>query len=412
RYKMIFMVTSMEMTWARFHIPLCLAYSADGIHWTRPVHVNPVLRGVSDGGFSLFYDSDRRKYLLFVRRVPNLPRDISLYESYDLVNWEDCGRVLVPGDEHDPPEMYNFYHMTPFRYDSLFLRMVAAQYTSPISETYDTYNRHPDHPGTVYGRMEIQLAYSRDGRAWRRPVDRTPIVPCGPDGSPNAGQNLPAMMPIVKDGRTLVYFLAQRARHCHWNWISQRDQSMRDSGYAMLAIMPEDHWVSLDAGDREGSLLTKPMPFNDWKDLLINADAGPGARGAGGYVQAELITPFGQVVEGFGRGDCIAVTADGRDQPLRWKGPIGVGEIMPDHRGGLCIRFYLKNAKFYSFTVTEPDPDGEKAQYWANCRWCEVIKHKSDSWDRLSTEPAGGLSPHGGPGPERGQEKPGEMVVD
>ena len=56
------------------------------------MHVNPVLRGISDDRFSLIYDVDRRKYLLFTRRVPNLPRDISLFESHDLVNWEDKGR--------------------------------------------------------------------------------------------------------------------------------------------------------------------------------------------------------------------------------------------------------------------------------------------------------------------------------
>ena len=53
RYKMIFSVLGKEMTWARFHSPLNLAYSSDGIHWQRPVHVNPVLRGISDDCFSL-----------------------------------------------------------------------------------------------------------------------------------------------------------------------------------------------------------------------------------------------------------------------------------------------------------------------------------------------------------------------
>ena len=69
-------------------------------------------------------------------------------------------------------------------------------------------------------------------------------------------------------------------------------------------------------------------------------------------------------------------------------------------------------AKPITALVVEPDDDGKLAQYWSNARWCEIIKHKSDNWGRLSTAPAGGLPPHGGPGPERGQEKPGEMVVD
>ncbi|MDP7400224.1 MAG: hypothetical protein QF541_25400, partial [Lentisphaeria bacterium] len=121
RYKMIFQVRSKETFWAEFHSPLCIAYSADGIHWDRPQHVNPVLRGVNDFAWGVMYDPDRRKYLLFTRRVPNLPRDISLYESFDLVNWQDMGRVLVPGDEHDPPELFNFQSMTPFLYEDFYL---------------------------------------------------------------------------------------------------------------------------------------------------------------------------------------------------------------------------------------------------------------------------------------------------
>ena len=91
RYKMIFQVESEESRWARYHVPLSLAYSADCINWLRPPHVNPLLRGVSDGDWSFIYDRDCRTYQLYTRRVPNLPRDISLYESTDLINWEDKG---------------------------------------------------------------------------------------------------------------------------------------------------------------------------------------------------------------------------------------------------------------------------------------------------------------------------------
>ncbi len=409
RYKMIFAIGSREMTWAGFHSPLNFAYSADGIHWERPVHVNPVLRGISDDCFSLIYDADRRKYLLFTRRVPNLPRDISLYGSYDLVNWEDMGRVLVGGDEHDPPELYNFYYMAPFRYDKFFLSMLTAQHTSPISESYDSYNRPPDYPDTMLGKVDIQLAYSRDGRKWHRPAvkDRT-VIPCGPQGSLDSESVYPSENPIVKDGQTWIYYLTQRNRHSWWDiWAKWEEaKSSRERAFGMLAKMPEDHWVSLDAGANGGWLLTKAMSVNLTGQILINADA------TGGAVEAELITPFGQVVEGFGRRDCIAITADGKDQPLRWDNGGKVLDLSTQHRGGLCFKFYLKNAKLYSFTIVEPDDEGKLAEYWANARWCEIIKHKSDNWDRSSTESAIGLPPHGGPGPERGQEKPGEMVVD
>jgi hypothetical protein len=168
RYKMIFQVKSDETFWAKEHDPLCLAYSADGIHWDRPMHVNPILRGVSDGAWGVMYDPNRRKYLLFTRRVPNRPRDISLYESFDLVNWEDMGRVLVPGDEHDPLELFNFQSMTPFLYEDFYLGLVGAHYSLPGAETYEVFNKPPeDYPsGDILGRVNVQLACSRDGRTW------------------------------------------------------------------------------------------------------------------------------------------------------------------------------------------------------------------------------------------------------
>ena len=71
RYKMIFNTFGEEALWARHHSALNLAYSHDGLHWQRPRHVNPVLRGISDDNCTLFYDPDRRKYVLMTRRVPN-----------------------------------------------------------------------------------------------------------------------------------------------------------------------------------------------------------------------------------------------------------------------------------------------------------------------------------------------------
>jgi len=414
RYKMIFTGGGTDSAaWARYHSPLNLAYSADGLHWERPVHVNPVLRGISDDCFSLIYDADRRKYLLFTRRVPNLPRDISMYESCDLVNWEDRGRVIVP-DDRDPPEMYNLYYMTPFRYDDFFLSMLSTQYTSPVSETYDSFHRSPDYPDTRMGQVDIQLAYSRDGHNWQRPDDRTAVVPCGEPGSIDAGGLYPAHNPIVKDGETWIFYVQQRNRHSWWDiqerW--EREQSVKDSNFGMLARMPEDRWVYLDAGGEEGCMMTKPIPFapeeqlESGEEILVNADA------SGGAIEAELVTPFGQVVEGFGRGDCVPVTSDGKDQPVRWKGDRGTGKLISEHVGGLCLKLYLKNARLYSYTIEKSDPEGKVAQFYANARWCELIKHRSDNRGRLSTEPAIGLPPHSGPGPEKGQEKPGEMILD
>lgn len=80
----------------------------------------------------------------------------------------------------------------------------------------------------------------------------------------------------------------------------------------MLAVMPEDHWVSFDAGAREGSLLAGP-----WRHLphqvFVNAD------GEGGSIEVELVDAYERPLPGFSRADCIAITSNGANQPVRWR---------------------------------------------------------------------------------------------
>ena len=388
RYKMIFDAFGEESRWAGHHVTLNLAYSHDGLVWERPRHVNPVMRGISDANFTLFYDEDRRKYVLMTRRVPNAPRDISQYESYDLVNWEDKGRVLVAGDELDPPQLYNIYDMPVFRYEDFFLGMINPYYTHPFAPTYGAYHKPPDYPKRKLGQLEIALAYSRDAQKWHRPDDRSPVVPIGEVGDQDGGMLYPVENPVVKDGETWIYFTASRWNHRWWDWLSHdlAQEDMREVAALMVARMPEDHWVSLDAGADEGWLLTKPWgpPYQ----IFVNADA------QGGSIEAELITPYGDPIAGFTRAEAVPIRADGAGHELTWKSGRSPYDLSVEEFGGVCLKLYVTRAKVYSWTYTLPDPDGALARQKANRRWLRVIRHQSDQWGLKSTEPATGVPPH------------------
>ena len=389
RYKMTFTVESQESRWAEEHSAICLAFSADGIHWDRPVHVNPILRGVSDDLWGFIYDPDRRVYQLYTRRVPNLPRDISLYESRDLVNWEDHGRILVGGDALDGPDMFNLHGMAPFFYEDFCLGLLGTMTFQNKAETYTVFNRPPSGSGLDHlGFLDVQLAFSRDGVQWARPDDRSPVVPVGEPGAPDAGVICPARNgPIVIDGDTWIFYSATTYRHTSWSMQESAKATGNDSRKShscMLARMPEDHWVSLDGDHTGGWLLTRPLPAPS--ELRVNADA------TGGRVEAEFVTPYGEPVEGFTRADCIGVSGDGKDQAITWHGPDNPRTLNETHRGGLCLKIYVENAKLYSCTLIEPDPDGSIRRYWDNARWNETIMHRSGNWDRDSHLPADGVS--------------------
>ena len=386
RYKMIFDAYGEESLWARHHASLNLAYSHDGLHWERPRHVNPVLRGISDDVFTLFYDGDRRKYVLITRRVPNAPRDLSQYESYNLVDWEDKGRVLVAGDELDPPQLTNIYGMPVFRYRDFYLGAINPYYTHPFAPTYASYHKPPDYPKNKVGQLDIALAYSRDARTWQRPDDRSPIVSLGKVGAHDGGMLYPAQNPLVRDGETRIYFTASRLNHAWWNWLNfDLSRDMRDVAVLMLAVMPEDHWVSLNARSSGGWLMTKP--WGPPLDILVNADA------EGGSIEGELLTPYGEAIPGFSRAESVAVKTNGPDQRLTWSGGKGLYDSREDYRGGICLKLYLRQAKLYSYTFTRPDPDRNLRRSQENARWLDVIKHRSDQWGRSSTEPASGIPP-------------------
>ncbi len=386
RYKMIFDAFGEESRWAGHHSALNLAYSHDGLQWERPRHVNPVLRGISDDNFTLFYDGDRRRYVLVTRRVPNSPRDLSQYESYDLVNWEDKGRVLVAGDELDPPELTNIYDMPVFRYEDFFLGIINPYYTHPFAPTYASYHKPPDYPRNKVGQLDVALAYSRDGRKWQRPDDRSPVVELGEVGAHDGGMLYPAENPLVRDGETWIYFTASRVNHQWWDWLSyDPSKDMRDLAVLMLAVMPEDHWISLDAGVEEGWLMTKP--WGPPSGIFVNADA------EGGSVVGELVTPYGEVVPGFSRDECVPIESNGPDQELTWKGDRTLYDSRKEYLGGVCLKLYLKEAKLYSYTFTRPDPDGNLRRRKENTRWLDAITHRSDQWGRQATEPASGVPP-------------------
>jgi hypothetical protein len=222
---------------------------------------------------------------------------------------------------------------------------------------------------------------------WSRPKDRASIIPCGQPGAPDAGVIfIPSANPPVINGDTYIYYYAVRYQHnqrTQTAYMIEHDNDKRNVSSYMLAKMPEDHWVSLDADGEEGWLLTRP--YATPSQLLVNTDA------EGGSIEAEFLTPYGQPVEGFTRTDCIGVSANGKDQEIKWKGDTNPRDLNEKYRGGLCLKFYLKNAKLYSYSLMEPDPDGSIKRYWDNARWNEAILHRSDDWGRASNEPAGGL---------------------
>ena len=77
-----------------------------------------------------------------------------------------------------------------------------------------------------------------------------------------------------------------------------------------LAVLRRDGFASMDAGEEEGILLTRPLKFRG-KHLFINAEKG--------RLYAEVCQEDGTPVPGFTRHDCLPISTDSTKHLVAWK---------------------------------------------------------------------------------------------
>ena len=111
----------------------------------------------------------------------------------------------------------------------------------------------------------------------------------------------------------------------------------RDQGAVCLAVLRRDGFVSLDAGEEEGELITKPFRWSG-RSLHVNVDA------AGGELRAQVLGADGSELA-----TSLPVNGDQTDARVIWsQGEAGLQEGQE-----VRLRFKLRNASFYSFWFEE-----------------------------------------------------------
>jgi hypothetical protein len=100
-----------------------------------------------------------------------------------------------------------------------------------------------------------------------------------------------------------------------------------------LAVLRRDGFISLDAGEHEGTVLTKPFELPGGK-LLVNVDARRGE------LRVEVFGGDGNVVA---RSEPL--TGDLLREPVKW----AEGEIADLKGQTVSLRFTLRNGQLYSY---------------------------------------------------------------
>lgn len=339
----------------RFKAPLRdegFAVSPDGLRWSK-LDI-PRIPSSDEANFS--HDPATGLFIHTVKRGGPHGRSLAIAASHDFRSWTDLG-IVFHADEEDQrrgrehiaarvsdatlePLRYvdgvatnvDVYNMGVFLYEGLYIGLPTMFHAT---------GRVPNYPNTD-GFDQIQLAVSRDLKAWSRLGDRQPFLePSRTDsGAYDLTQLLSPSAPVRRDDELWFYYTGLKFRS-YFDYQGTYPQGKtiplpgrsRDMGAICLAVLRRDGFLSLDVGAEQGIVTTRRFKLPSGR-LFVNVDAHSGE------LRAELLGDDGKILA-----RSRPVTIDGVREPLSWESG-NPGEIA----GRLvAIRFTIRNAAFYSY---------------------------------------------------------------
>ena len=344
--------------------PSQLAVSPDGKTWN-------LLEGVtipSQDEFNFSLDQQERLYIATVKHGGPHGRAVHLSTSRDFEHWtapelifhadkldQQLGRQNIkarladkPYQEmfHNDPAFYNVdvYNMGVFRYEGLYIGVPAM---------YHAVGPVPNYPNTDGFHM-LQLACSRDLKTWKRLGDRKAFIPysridsgaydltqmIGPSHALLRGPDCPGDKGGVMRDELWLYYTALKFR-AGYEYVGTFPNGKhvkfpnldKDHGAICLAVLRRDGFISLDAGDTEGTVRTAPFNLPSTQ-LFVNVDA------PNGELRVELLN---------GKGKAVAksepLTGDMPREPVKW----AEGNMTDLKDQTASLRFTLRNGQFYSY---------------------------------------------------------------
>jgi hypothetical protein len=317
-----------------------LYLSPDGIHWRR--NETCMLPLVSGGGCETFWDDQRGVYVNLLKRdgsyntgdFPAYGRGATLFETTEVTKaWpmRDVPNPYFEGWAYPAVTGEGITVMGPDLFDpdrGQVFRTRARKYEW-APDTYVAF---------LERNAQTELAVSRDGVNWHI-YDAEADPPYLPKRLQVNGENIP--LGWVTDG--LV-----RRGDTIWQYAKRGPR-----GKTVRFSQRLDGFVSLDAGDKPGSFITRPFVFEGRKLVLNVAARGPvrvailnlPGKEISGYNIGLTDAPK-KPVRGFGIADCDPIRADSVWHVVTWRGSSDVGNLAGQV---VRLRFEMQDAKLFAF---------------------------------------------------------------
>jgi hypothetical protein len=349
------------------------AVSSDGLHW-RLLDVPAI---PSQDQSKLIYDEVGRQYLLTVKHEGPYGRSVYLSISKDFRDWSKPRLIFhTDGEDQELSRKRIAARMTDARFVPLTVNRPADYnvdvYNMPIFPYEGFYvgmpmlfNQSGQTPiGNSDGFHHIELVTSRDLIGFERVASRAPFMETSylGSGSYDIAQLIPADRPVVRGGELWFYSSGNKGRFIPSAIQTLSDGSKRfgfptDTGAIHLSRLRLDGFVSMDAGDLDGSLITRPIVLRG-QHLFVNAQVREGGflraeilDATGRKPVAEVLNASGRVpIKGFTLSDAITVTGDQLEAPLAWQGGNDLESLAGKE---VRVRFTLQNASLYAFWVKD-----------------------------------------------------------
>jgi len=315
-----------------------IAWSPDGLHWQDQPE-NPIIAGRNDTFVNMVYDPERDVFMQYRRATVNSHevRRMACSESRDLVSWTQP-EVIFDADELDAPMLYDF---SVNRYEGIYIGFLHSLYGTNAG--YKTGARiwkdgriEKDH------HVDVQLAWSRDGKHWERHPQRPIFLENGiltAETKYDWGMVFACQGIIEKDDRLHLYYRGDSNLH----------MTMKPGqvGNFCLATLRKDGFVSLGTPEKAigpGYMLTRPLlcpggrlhvNARTRKDGLIRVAVrdGDGVRD-------------GCWLEGWNFEDGQPFSGDSIDALVQWKGKKSFNALKGQ---AVRLHFWLQDAELFSF---------------------------------------------------------------
>jgi len=356
RYKMAYFDFGMDngVEYPGLHV----AFSPDGIHWSKPDIPMPLsriaygnygapvpVRGESgrkwsiplsmSDAFDVFHDSKHDVFAIYGKMWIDAPdggmfwkHGMGRIESKDFINWSKPELILAP-DDHDPSHVE--FHTSPvFLYADYYFSLIQIL------------NR-----AVGGGVIDIELAISHDGIEWDRPFRDRPFLARNHGNQFDSGSIFTNSTPVILDDAIRFYYGA------YSQGATGADDHTHISGVG-LATLPRDRFASIRPVERSdqptlraplhnvGQITLKPLELAKYTDITLNADASNGS------IQVEVLDNHGYRIPGFTSNDATPVTGDSFNHNVQWK-----EHSLKDLEEEPCmLRIHLNNAELFAITIT------------------------------------------------------------